>query len=135
MEGVEDYAIDAINGLLDEKFNSSCKVSKVNMLALLDRILLFVGVYDNRAITLTFTEEGIDISSKQSNGIETIKYLESKNPKAFTCAIDIVMLMDQIKANESETIEIQYGNDKSIKLVNGDITQVIAFLDDEVANV
>lgn len=134
MEGVEDYAIDAINGLLDEKFKSSCKVNKTDMLALLDRISLFVGVYDNRAITLTFTEQGIDISSKQSNGIETIKYIESKKFKAFTCMIDIVMLTDQVKANESETIEIQYGNEKSIKIVDDKVTQVIAFLDDEAVN-
>ena len=134
MEGVEDYAIDAINGLLDQKFKSSCKVNKTDMLALLGRISLFVGVYDNRAITLTFTEQGIDISSKQSNGIETIKYTESKKFKAFTCMIDIVMLTDQVKANESETIEIQYGNEKSIKIVNDNVTQVIASLDDESVN-
>lgn len=131
MEGIENYAIDSINTLLDEKFKNSCKINKGDILATLDRILLFVGVYDNKAITLTFTEEGIDISSKQSNGIESVKYLEKvKKFKAFTCMIDITMLIDQIKANESETIELQYGNDQSIKIVNDKVTQVIALLDD-----
>lgn len=133
MEGIEDFAIDAINKLLDEKFESSCKVNKTDMLALLDRISLFVGTYDNKAITLTFTEEGIDISSKQSNGVETIKYIESKGFKAYTCQIDIVMLTQQIKANSSETLDIQYGNEKSIKMVDGKITQVLALHNDEDA--
>ena len=131
MEGIEDYAIEAINGLLDEEFASSCKVSKNDMLALLDRIALFVGAYDNKAINLTFTEEGIDISSKQSNGIETIKYLESNNFKPYTCKLDITMFTEQVKANESEHINLQYGNESSVKMVDGNVTQVVALLNEE----
>ena len=41
------------------------------------------------------------------------------------------MLVQQVKANTSDTIEIQYGNEKSIKIVDGKVTQVIALLDDE----
>lgn len=133
MEGIEDFAIDAINGLLNEEFESSCKVSKTDLLALLDRISLFVGVYDNKSITLTFTDKGIDISSKQSNGVEMITYMDSKNFKAYTCNIDITLLVQQIKANAADSIEIQYGNERSIKIVDGNITQVIALLENEVA--
>ena len=131
MEGIEDYAIEAINGLLDEEFGSSCKVSRNDMLALLDRIALFVGPYDNKAINLTFTEEGIDISSKQSNGIETIKYLESNNFKPYTCKLDITMFTEQVKSNESEHINLQYGNESSVKMVDGNVTQVVALLNEE----
>lgn len=131
MEGVDEYQIDTINGLLDEKFKSSCKIDKNTMLSLLDRISLFVGAYDNKAITLTFTKEGIDVSSKQSNGIESIAYMESKGFKAYTCKVDITSLIQQIKANSADSIQIEYGNDSSIKIVDGDVTQVIALLDDE----
>lgn len=131
MEGIEDFAIDAINGLLDEKFASSCEVSKSGMLSLLDRISLFVGANDKKAITLTFTKEGIDISSKQSDGVETIAYIKSTKFKAYTCQIDIVMLTQQIKAYSADNLVIQYGNDKSIKFVDGNVTQVLALHDDE----
>lgn len=128
MEGIEDYDIEAVNGLLDEEFESSCKVSKTDLLALLDRISLFVGAYDNKAITLTFTDTGIDISSKQSNGIETISYMSSSNAKAYSRHISIAELIQQVKANGADSIEIQYGNENSIKLVDGNITQVIALM-------
>lgn len=131
MDGIEDFAIDVINGLIDEEFESSCKVSKSDLLALLDRINLFVGENDNKAITLTFTDKGIDISSKQSDGIETIAYTDSKNFKPYICIVDIVMLTQQVKANKGDSINIQYGNDGSIKLVDGNITQVIALYQDD----
>ena len=130
MEGIDDYAIDVIEQLVDEEFDSSCKINKSDILALLDRINLFVSVYDNKAINLTFTPEGIDVSSKQSNGIEKISYVDSKNFKPYTCMIDIVMLTQQIKANKCDTIELQYGNDGSIKLIDGNITQIIALYED-----
>lgn len=132
MEGVDDFAIKEITELVDEKFKSSCKINKSDILSTLDRILLFVGPNDKRAITLTFTEEGIDISSKQSNGVETVKYVESKKFKAFTCQIDIMLLIDQIKANSSDTLELYYGNDKSIKFTNDKVVQLVALFDDTV---
>lgn len=130
-EGIEDYAIDAINRLLDEEFASSCEINKAAMLSLLDRISLFVGVNDKRSITFTFTEEGIDISSKQSNGVETIKYIKSTNFKPYTCLVDIVMLTQQVKAITSEVICLQYGNEQSIKFVDGNVTQILALLNED----
>ncbi len=129
MEGIEDFAIEPISNLLDEEFESSCKVSKPDLLALLDRIALFVGAYDNKAVTFTFTDAGIDISSKQSNGVETIAYMESKNPKPYTCELDITIITQQVKANAADAITIQYGNASSIKLVDGNVTQVVALVE------
>lgn len=131
MEGIEDYDIDAISGLINEKFKSTCEINKTAMLSLLDRIALFVGVNDKRAITLTFTKEGIDISSKQSSGVESIEYIKSTGFKAFTCSIDVLMLIQQIKANDSDTLHLQYGNDKSIKFVEGNVMQILATMNDE----
>ena len=44
--------------------------------------------------------------------------------------IDIEMLTSQIKANGADIIELQYGLDSSIKLVDGNLIQVIALMDD-----
>jgi len=131
MDGVEDYPIDAINELVDEQFGSSCKIDRNALLAVLDRISLFVGQYDNKCISLTFTEEGINISSKASTGIEMIKYLESDNFKPFTCNVDIVVFVQQLKACALDTVQIEYGNENTLKWVDGDITQVMALFSEE----
>lgn len=128
MEGIDDYQIDAISELLEQEFDSSCKLDKSAFLGILDRIGLFVGQYDNKAILLTFTKTGIDISSKTSTGVETLPYIESEGFKPYTCYIDIDMLTTQLKANAGDTVCLQFGNDASLKIVDGDITQIIALL-------
>lgn len=126
MPGIEDYEIETMESLLDEEFESSCKVNKDDFLALLDRISLFVGEYDEHKVTLTFTDKGIDVSSKQSSGVETIEYYSHTNKSNYTCQINILELIQQIKANSADLIEIQFGNESSIKLVDGSIVQIIS---------
>ena len=79
MEGIEDYAIDAISDLVSVEFNSYCKIPKSALLQLLDRLSLFVGTYDKNAVRLTFTKDGMQVESKASNGVEIIKYVDSQN--------------------------------------------------------
>ena len=131
MDNIEDYQIDAISGLLDQEFDSFCKISKAELLRLLDRLSLFVSPYDKNGIYLTFTQNGLQIESKQANSSEVIGYVESSNFKPFTCCIDIEMLHSQVKANTSDSIEIHYGEENAIKLAEGNTTQIIALLDDD----
>ena len=130
MDCVDDYQITTINSILDTSFDSVCKIDKSNILAILDRISLFVGAYDKKAIRLNFTENGIDISSIKTNGIETIDYIESENFKPFTCLIDIDMFTSQIKANTDDVIELHYGNEQLVSIVNDNITQIICLIAD-----
>jgi len=131
MDGIEDYAIDAIMGLVDTEFDSFCSVPKSQLLQLLDRLSLFVGTYDKNAIRLTFTQAGLQVSSKAANGVEIINYLSSVDFKDFTCVIDIQMLTQEVKAIQNDAIEIYYGEDNAIKMTDGNITIVVALLEDE----
>lgn len=130
MEGIEDYQIDAINGLVAQEFPSKCKLPKKALLQLLDRLSLFVGTYDKNSIKLTFIPEGIQISSKSSNGVEIVSYLDSTDFKAFTCLVDVEMLTQQIKACTEDSIELHYGLENCVKFRDGKITQVLALMQD-----
>ena len=132
MEGIEDYAIDAISDLVDTEFNSFCSVPKSALMQLLDRLSLFVGTYDKNAIQLTFTRDGLQVSSKAENGIEIINYIASDNFKDFTCQIDIQMLTQEVKAISNDVIEMYYGEDNAIKMTDGNITIIVALLEDDV---
>lgn len=130
-EGIEDYQIDAIGGLIDEQFPSSCKIDKQALTQMLDRLSLFVDVFDKNSVYLTFTNEGLMVSSKQDSGSETIPYKESSNFKDYTCCLDIDLFKTQVKAYQSDIIEILYGKENSIKLVLGNTKQIIALADDD----
>ena len=131
MEGIKDFNIQAIQGCLDEEFTSSCKVSKTELLAALDRISLFVGKYDNNAVNLTFTEKGLNISSPASTGSETLEYMDSQNFVPYDYRLHIGMLQQQIKAYAADSVLIKYGNEAFVKFVDGNVVQILSTLVDE----
>ena len=130
-DGIEEYAIDAINGLIDEEFNSMCKLSKDELLLALDRISLFIEAYDKNSVSLTFSADSVTLSSKLATGTETLDYIESKNAVPYTCDIDITMLQSQLKSQVSNAVNLYYGQDKAIKLVEDNVTRIVALLEDE----
>ena len=131
MDGLDDFAIEPIMTLVDTEFESSCSVSKNDLLQLLDRLSLFVGPYDKNVIYLTFTRNGLQVSSKATSGVEIIDYVASKNFTEFTCPIDIQMLCNEVKSIASDVVEIYYGEDNAIKIVDGNITIIVALFEDE----
>lgn len=130
MDCVDDFQIDVISELLEQDFPSSCTFSKTEFLQVLERVALFVGVYDKNCIYLTFTENGLLVQSKQTNSSETLKYASLSNFKTFTCVIDVEMLKTQIKAYSDDRIELQYGRENAVKLVDGDTVQIICLQED-----
>lgn len=131
MDGIDDFAVEPISALVDTEFDSKCVLPKSSLLQVLDRLSLFVGTYDKNAIRLTFTNAGLEISSKASNGIEIIPYISSENFTDFTCMIDVQMITQEVKAIQSDTINLYYGEDNAIKFEDGNITIIVALLEDE----
>ena len=127
--GIEHYSIDDIYALVDQKFDSSCKVVKSSLLNLLDRVSLFVGDYDNDVITLEFGNDGLTVTSSYAN--EKIVYADSSNAGEFVCQTDIKTLMTIVKAQVGSEFVIEYGEENAIKIVDGDITSVVALLTEE----
>lgn len=132
-EGIDEYQIDAISNLLNEQFPSSCKIEKQPLTQMLDRLSLFVDVFDKNSVYLTFTKDGLMISSKQDSGSEIIPYKESENFTDYTCCLDIDLFKTQVKAYQADVLEILYGKENSIKFVLGNTKQILALADDDRA--
>lgn len=128
MDGIEEFAVGPITDLIESDINSKCKVSKTKLMSLIDRIALFVGPYDDKAIRLTFAENRINVESLQANGIESIDYISVENHAPFTCLVDIDYMIDELKALQTDSVEIFYGSDNSLKFVEGNMTIVIALM-------
>lgn len=147
--GIENYPIDAITSLLDEPYDSSCKVNKTQLIQVLERMALFVDTYDKNSVYLTFTKNGLDVSSKKDKGSELIPYIESTNFKDYTCCADIGLFTSQVKAYPDEAIEIMYGkmpyliededgasiNFGNVKFIGDKVKQIVALADDERVSV
>lgn len=130
-EGVDTFPVDAINKLIDLDFKSVCKVSRSAVLNILERLALFVAPYDKQGIYLTFSNEGILFSSKKSSGEELVPFITSENFEPYTCCINIEFLKSQVASQDSEEITLYYGSEVSIKMVNNNVVQIVALLEDE----
>ena len=124
----DDYDIDQIMQVNAIPFESSCKIKRAAFLQLLDRISLFIGDYQDGAIDLKFTKEGLMVESKAQLGAETIPYAESNNFRDFVASIEISVIKRQVKAQSADMLEIYYGQDNAIKLVDGNITSILGLL-------
>lgn len=131
LEGIEDYKIDAILSVVEQPYPSSCKIEKSALMQMLERLSLFVDTYDKNSVYLTFTKDGMEISNKRDKGSEIIPYKESVDFAPFTCCIDINLFRTQVKAYQSEIIEVLYGQEGRIKFVDGNVRQIIALADDD----
>lgn len=132
MEGIDEFAIDPIMGLVNTEFRSFCSIPKSALLQLLDRLSLFVGPYDKNAIHLTFTQNGLQVSSKAANSVEILNYVTSEDFREFTCAVDIQMFTNEVKSIQNDVIELYYGEDNAIKMTDGNITIIVALLEDDL---
>jgi len=127
----DQFQIDDIMAFVETEFNSMCKVNKAAFIQLIDRIALFIGDYSDGAVTLTFTKDGITVSSKSQAGTEIIPYTDSKNFTDYVCDVELNVLKTQVKAQASDMLEIWYGEDSAIKLVDGNVTSIVGLLADE----
>lgn len=125
------FPVDDVKGYLDVAFPSHCRLPKVALQGLIDRLVIFIQPYDKNGANLTFTKEGVKITSKKANSDETISYVESSNFEPFMCCVDIPLFKSLIDANPEETIDLWYGNDACIKMTAGKVTQVLALLEDD----
>lgn len=127
----DNFPVNEINKYLQTSFASSCKLPKDALLSVLERLCLFVGTFDQNQVYVTFGLDGIVIESKQGTGNELIKYAESKDFAPFTCCIDIEILKSQIQSQQTEVIDLYYGNDQAIKLASGAIVQIVSLCEDD----
>ena len=130
-EGIEEYKIDDISSLLDENFASYCQIDKSLLMQTIDRLSLFVDMFDKNGVYLTFTKDGLSVDNKQANGSELIPYKKSSKFKAFTCCVDIELFRSQVKSTPSELITLYYGKESSIKFVDGNVVQILSLANDD----
>ena len=125
-EGIESYAVDALNQFVNSEFDAKCTMRKNDLLQALDRLVLFVSDYDRNTINLLFDKDSLTLTNKKNAGKEVVEYSGDKTEKLFECAINIEFLVSQIKAHPNDDITISYGLPNCIKIESGDVTQIIA---------
>lgn len=131
LEGLEMYPVEALTNLMNLSYDHIIKVNKAELLNVLDRMSIFVTDYDKNGVFLSILPEGLQLTSQKSNASEIIPYekIGEKIPETFRCLIDIEMFASQVQVNEGEKVQINYGQEKSIKLIDENNVIVISLMD------
>ena len=131
-EGIETYLnqMDVLMGLVDSTFENVCEVRKDDLLQALDRLSLFVGVYDRNVIQLEFKKDCLVLKNKKNEGVEELDYIKECSGVEFSCATDVELLKEQIKVNSTDNVVIHYGLENCIKIIDGNATQIISLITD-----
>lgn len=125
---IADYNETAIKGMLSMQFPSMCKIKKAELINTLNRMTLFSSKFDNNGIDIDFKDDKMVIKSVKGSAVEEIEYSEFANVQPCDIRIDVLLLMSHIKAYASDTVELFFGNPTCIKLVDGNVTQIIALV-------
>lgn len=127
-----DYPVDSILGLLESaEFDGKVKVNTKSLLSILDRLTLFVSVYDDNSINLKISDSKAFISTKKSKGVEVLELNAEGETKPFACVIDIEMVKEQLSTFKAEEITLQYGNDTFINLIEDKVSKFVCLVEDD----
>ena len=129
--GIDEFPVEDMCAYLDLNFPSSCKVTKLSMQSVIDRLALFIEPYDRNGAYFTFTKDGIMIKSKKSSIEELVHYSESDNFMPFVCCVDVPMFKSQLDSIPTDTITLAFGDENALKLSSGNIVSVVALFEDE----
>ena len=131
LSGKDDYQVDAIISLTDVKFRNKCVLNKERLISALNRLSLFVDIFDKNAINMQFTKDALILSTKGTNGKEVIKYDDfDVQDDEYKCLIDIKLLQAQLNVVDADSIELYYRDNSEtvIKISNNETTQLIALM-------
>ena len=126
--GIENFNVSALRGFIDAEFPYHCKISTKALLDTFERIELFVGEYEAGAVSLKFDENGVTISSKSTSGVELVEYEEVDAVPDYSCTLDVYSALTVFKAQSSSVVDLYFGADQTIKIVDGDLVTVVALM-------
>jgi len=130
IEGIESFAVDSIMAYMDKEYPSKCVLPKQAVLQLLDRLSLFVGAFDDGVVDMAFTGDGLQVSSQKSDSVEILPYVDSALVEDSVGRLYLEMFRAQVKAQTGDNIQLYFGDNKSLKLVddNINVTSIVSLV-------
>ena len=126
---VSKYPADQCRMLQNNPYPGKVIINRLDLANALDRLNIFStkdgNVVYKKAGKLNFTADGLEITSIMDKNKEFIPYREKPNFNAYTCYMNLGQLQRHAKANNQDTLEINYGNELSIMFTKANYSQII----------
>lgn len=129
MEGVEEYP-ESILPMIEETQPSLCVVDTQEFLKALNRIGLFIDIYDMNTLQIAFVGDLITLQTV-GGSVESMTTKDSPRHEDIVYEVNIKYLQDLVSSVDSPTIDIEYGNPDLIKIVSDKDQMLLSTLDNE----
>ncbi len=128
-EGADEYP-DVIP-LLNSGYPYTCEIDVKEVLQALDRLDLFIGLYDKGIIDLVFSDVNMTIATS-SKSVEVVPYTKGIDlPEPFIISVNSGYLKDLFSAVDEPNVKIEFGTEETIKLCTKDSIMLLATADEE----
>ena len=127
-EGANEYP--NVEPLLHGEYPNVVELDVKQVLQSLDRLNLFIGLYDKGIIDLVFTGESLTLATV-GKSVETVPYIHPIDDVEFTVSVNSAYLKDLFSAVETSNVEVHFGQDETIKLESDYNIMLLAAADEE----
>ena len=127
-EGANEYP--NVEPLLHGEYPNVAELDVKQVLQSLDRLNLFIGLYDKGIIDLVFTGESLTLATV-GKSVETVPYIHPIDDVEFTVSVNSAYLKDLFSAVETSNVEVHFGQDETIKLESDYNIMLLAAADEE----
>lgn len=127
VEGADQYP--DLSELMGATYPMYCEIDTQELLQALDRLNLFVGIYDKNIVTLSFVDNTMSIITS-TNSIETLTSKVEGGADKAVYSINGKYFQDLISSVSNPTVLIEYGLEDTIRIDSSNALQLLAIVDE-----
>lgn len=125
MDSLDEFNAEDSLALAHTALEYSCSVSKSELLTVLDRLSLFVSVFDKNCLSCKIAETHLTLANLKDNSQESISI---KSNGSYKFNVDIEVFKKQVSVLPVDVFKLQFGSDMFIKLVTDDVIEIVPLL-------
>jgi DNA polymerase III sliding clamp (beta) subunit (PCNA family) len=131
-KNIEDYPVEPLSEYANVSMDSSCTVAKSAIISAIDRLSIFISPYDIYGVYLSFTKDGLSITSSNESATELIGYHESENFQPFRCLLRADEFRNIVSGRNGEALNICYGDSRFVKFVDNKTVHILGTISETV---
>lgn len=124
------YPVDALANLMSTDLADSVQLNRTQFVQAVDRMCLFVDTYEQNRLSLSFTAEGLELSSAKTGSSETINYISASSVTPASFSIDGIFLKTELASCDKEDLTVRYSSDAGLQIKCGDVVLMLGILGD-----
>lgn len=127
-----EYPAQDLISLIDSNLPSAVLMNRTMLIQAVDRMCLFIDAYKQNKLSLTFTPDGLNLYSEETDSSELVRYISVSTPitENVSFSVDGVFLKSELSACDKEDLTVRFSNEVGLQIVCGEVTLMLGLLNE-----